>query len=94
MEFLVPLALKNSSLMDGDCDYIIVGRPQEDAGIWTLIAEHTFSCADVENAHENFAAEVDSCRDLLATKLRQETNKRPAKDLIQDSPCKARCIDS
>ena len=57
----------------------------------SVIAENLFVLDGVEDAEGQFRAEVEGCRELLCSKVVQNEKKRPAKDLIDETPSKKLC---
>ena len=55
-----------------------------------MIAENIFSCDAWDNPRDMFAAEVEGVRELMMAKMKQESAKRTAKDLITETPHKVK----
>eukprot|EP00959_Pyramimonas_sp_CCMP1952_P460585 9480142-Pyramimonas_sp.AAC.1 len=93
VEMLAPKGQAGAALMqEENVDYLVVGRPQGSERAWTIMAENIFSCKDIPQARDMFKKELEGCRELLLSKKKSRTQKRPAKDLITDTPTKVRCV--
>ena len=85
-------ATNAAPMQEEDVDYLIVGRPQGSERQWTLMAENIFSCKDIPEVRGMFKKELESCRELLVSKTTSHAQKRPAKELITETPTKVRCV--